>query len=95
MVVGIGIGTDLAINGAVAHGSDVIKGLLFMTMGAVIHRVGHCYGSDLGHLASPCPSHCCIGELISAFPLFSGFISKSMVMSAAYALSRRLAHCCL
>lgn len=92
MVVGIGIGTELAINGAVAHAfNDVIfKGLLFMTMGAVIHRVGHCYGSDLGHLRKSMPftSICCIvgAASISAFPLFSGFISKSMVMSgAAYA----------
>ena len=92
MVVGIGIGTELAINGAVAHAfNDVIfKGLLFMTMGAVIHRVGHCYGSDLGHLRKSMPftSICCIvgAASISAFPLFSGFISKSVVMSgAAYA----------
>ena len=89
MVVGIGIGTELAINGAVAHAfNDVIfKGLLFMTMGAVIHRVGHCNGSDLGHLRKSMPftALCCIvgAASISAFPLFSGFISKSMVMSGA------------
>ena len=89
MVVGIGIGTELAVNGAVAHAfNDVIfKGLLFMTMGAVIHRVGHCYGSDLGHLRKSMPftALCCIvgAASISAFPLFSGFISKSMVMSGA------------
>ena len=89
MVVGIGIGTELAINGAVAHAfNDVIfKGLLFMTMGAVVHRVGHCYGSDLGHLRKSMPftALCCIvgAASISAFPLFSGFVSKSMVMSGA------------
>jgi multicomponent Na+:H+ antiporter subunit D len=89
MVVGIGIGTELAVNGAVAHAfNDVIfKGLLFMTMGAVLHRVGHCNGSDLGHLRKSMPftALCCIvgAASISAFPLFSGFISKSMVMSGA------------
>ena len=39
MVVGIGIGTELAINGAVAHAfNDILfKGLLFMSMGAVLN----------------------------------------------------------
>lgn len=88
MVTGIGIGTALALNGAVAHAfSDVIfKGLLFMTMGVVLHRVGHVYGSDLGGLYKSMPKTtalCIVGALsISAFPLFSGFVSKSMVMTA-------------
>ena len=88
MVTGIGIGTALAINGAVAHAfSDVIfKGLLFMTMGAVLYRVGHVKGSDLGGLYKTMPKtavFCIVGALsISAFPLFSGFVSKSMVMTA-------------
>ena len=88
MVTGIGIGTALALNGAVAHAfSDVIfKGLLFMTMGAVLYRVGHVKGSDLGGLYKTMPKttvFCIVGALsISAFPLFSGFVSKSMVMTA-------------
>ncbi len=88
MVTGIGIGTALALNGAVAHAfSDVIfKGLLFMSMGAVLYRVGHINGSDLGGLYKSMPKTtvlCIIGALsISAFPLFSGFVSKSMVMTA-------------
>ncbi|MBD3647297.1 MAG: Na(+)/H(+) antiporter subunit D, partial [Pseudomonadales bacterium] len=50
MVCGVGIGTALAINGAVAHAfNDVIfKGLLFMAMGAVLHMTGRSNGSDLG-----------------------------------------------
>ncbi|MCZ6523472.1 MAG: proton-conducting transporter membrane subunit, partial [Alphaproteobacteria bacterium] len=42
MVTGIGIGTGLAVNGAVAHAfADVIfKGLLFMSMGAVMTMTG-------------------------------------------------------
>mgnify|MGYP003138030091 CR=1 FL=1 len=89
MVVGIGIGTSLAINGAVAHAfNDVIfKGLLFMSMGAVLHVTGRINGSDLGGLYKTMPKTtilCVIGAAsISAFPLFSGFVSKSMVMTAA------------
>lgn len=88
MVTGVGIGTALALNGAVAHAfSDVIfKGLLFMTMGVVLHRVGHVNGSGLGGLYKSMPKTtalCIVGALsISAFPLFSGFVSKSMVMTA-------------
>ncbi|WP_100642831.1 Na(+)/H(+) antiporter subunit D [Alteromonas facilis] len=88
MVCGIGIGTALALNGAVAHAfNDVIfKGLLFMTMGAVLMRVGHVKGSNLGGLYKTMPKttiFCIVGAAsISAFPLFSGFVSKSMVMAA-------------
>ncbi len=89
MVVGIGIGTQLAINGAVAHAfTDVIfKGLLFMSMGAVLTMTGRINGSELGGLYKTMPKTtvlCIIGAAsISAFPLFSGFVSKSMIMSAA------------
>ena len=89
MVVGIGIGTALAINGAVSHAfNDVIfKGLLFMTMGSVLHMTGRMNGSDLGGLYKTMPKTtllCIVGAAsISAFPLFSGFVSKSMVMFAA------------
>ncbi|MDN3637972.1 Na(+)/H(+) antiporter subunit D [Simiduia curdlanivorans] len=89
MVVGVGIGTALAINGAVSHAfNDVIfKGLLFMSMGAVLHMTGRINGSDLGGLYKTMPKTtilCIVGAAsISAFPLFSGFVSKSMVMTAA------------
>jgi len=88
MVTGIGIGTALALNGTVSHAfSHVIyKSLLFMSMGAVLYRVGHVKASDLGGLYKTMPkttTFCIVGALsISAFPLFSGFISKSMVMTA-------------
>jgi multicomponent Na+:H+ antiporter subunit D len=91
MICGIGIGTALSINGAVAHAfTDVIfKGLLFMSMGAVLHMTGRINGSELGGLYKTMPKTtilCLIGAAsISAFPLFSGFVSKSMVMSAALA----------
>jgi len=89
MVCGVGLGTALAINGAVSHAfNDVIfKGLLFMSMGAVLFRTGKIDGSELGGLYKSMPKTaalCIVGAAsISAFPLFSGFVSKSMVMVAA------------
>jgi multicomponent Na+:H+ antiporter subunit D len=89
MVVGIGLGTHLSINGAVAHAfNDVIfKGLLMMSMGAVLFRTGKINGTDLGGLYKSMPltaSFSLVGAAsISALPLFSGFVSKSMVMAAA------------
>jgi multicomponent Na+:H+ antiporter subunit D len=89
MVVGIGIGTELALNGAVAHAfADIVfKALLFMAMGAVLFRVGTAKGSELGGLYKSMPwttGFCIVGAAsISAFPLFSGFVTKSMVMAAA------------
>ena len=89
MVVGIGIGSALALNGAVSHAfNDIIfKGLLFMSMGAVLHMTGKIDGSALGGLYKSMPKTtilCIVGAAsISAFPLFSGFVSKSMVMTAA------------
>ena len=88
MVIGVGIGTSLALNGAVAHAfTDVIfKGLLMMSMGAVLHVTGRINGSELGGLYKSMPKTtilCIVGAAsISAFPLFSGFVSKSMVMTA-------------
>jgi multicomponent Na+:H+ antiporter subunit D len=56
-------------------------------MGAVLHMTGRINGSDLGGLYKSMPittTFCIVGAAsISAFPLFSGFVSKSMVMSAA------------
>ena len=88
MVCGIGVGTHLAINGAVSHAfNDVLfKGLLFMAMGAVMHMTGKTKASDLGGLYKTMPKTailCIIGALsISAVPLFNAFVSKSMIMSA-------------
>ena len=87
MVCAIGIGTALSLNGAVAHAFSHIlyKSLLFMSMGAVMYRVGHAYASDLGGLYKTMPKTtvlCIIGAAsISAVPLFSGFVAKSLVMT--------------
>jgi multicomponent Na+:H+ antiporter subunit D len=89
MVVGIGLGTELALNGAVAHAfADILfKALLFMSMGAVLLRAGTVKGSELGGLYKSMPwttGFCIVGAAsISAFPLFSGFVTKSMIMAAA------------
>ena len=89
MVVGIGIGTELALNGTVAHAFCHIlyKSLLFMSMGAVLYRTGTIKATQLGGLykSMPITTVCCIigAASIAGFPLFSGFISKSMILSAA------------
>ena len=89
MVVGIGIGTELALNGTVAHAFAHVlyKSLLFMSMGSVLYMTGKINGSDLGGLYKSMPKTtvlCIVGAAsISAFPLFSGFVSKAMIMSAA------------
>ncbi len=86
MVVGIGLGTALAINGAVSY-AFIYKGLLFMAMGAVLYRTGKVNGSDLGGLYKSMPwtaTLCIVGAAsISSFPLFAGFVAKSMVITAA------------
>jgi multicomponent Na+:H+ antiporter subunit D len=89
MVTGIGIGTHLAINGTVSHAFCHIlyKALLFMAAGSVLHMTGKIKCTDLGGLYKTMPLtavFCIIGALsISAFPLFSGFVSKSLIVSAA------------
>ncbi len=89
MVVGVGLGTEMALNGAAAHAFAHIlyKALLFMSMGAVLLRVGTVKASELGGLYKSMPwttAFCIIGAMsISAFPLFSGFVTKSMILTAA------------
>jgi multicomponent Na+:H+ antiporter subunit D len=89
MMCGIGIGTQLAINGAVSHAFCHIlyKALLFMSTGSVLYMTGKIRCTDLGGLYKTMPLtclFCMIGAAsISAFPLFSGFVSKSMIVSAS------------
>ncbi len=88
MVVGIGIGTALSLNGTTSHAFAHIlyKALLFMTMGAVLYRTGTIKATELGGLykSMPVTTVCCIiaAASISGFPFFSGFVTKSMVISA-------------
>ena len=89
MVCGVGIGTALAVNGATAHAFAHIlyKALLFMGAGAVLQMTGLRKLSDMGGLYKTMPVTLGLymigGFAISAVPLFSGFVSKSMVISAA------------
>jgi multicomponent Na+:H+ antiporter subunit D len=88
MMVGIGIGTELSINGAAAYAFAHIlyKSLLFMSMGAVLLRTGKINATDLGGLYRSMPwttLFCAIGALSISTPLTAGFVSKSMVLDAA------------
>jgi multicomponent Na+:H+ antiporter subunit D len=89
MVAGIGIGTEMALNGATAHAFTHIlyKGLLFMGAGVVIYATGNSRLSELGGLWRYMPVVVVlymVGALsISGFPLFSGFVSKSITVDAA------------
>lgn len=90
MVAAVGLGTQLAINGAVAHAFAHIlyKGLLFMGCGSVLFMTGRSKFTDLGGLWERMPwtfVFTLVGGLsISAFPLFSGFVSKSMIVQAGF-----------
>ncbi len=88
MVAGVGLGTKMAINGAVAHAFCHIlyKSLLFMGTSSVLYVTGKSKLTELGGLYKTMPRtmiYTIIGGLsISAFPLFSGFVSKSMTVTA-------------
>jgi multicomponent Na+:H+ antiporter subunit D len=90
MVVAVGIGTPLALNGAAAHAVAhiVFKTLLFMAMGAVMLRTGTTKATELGGLHRTMPYttlFCLVGAAsISALPYLAGFASKSMIMSAVH-----------
>jgi multicomponent Na+:H+ antiporter subunit D len=90
MVAGVGIGTELAINGASAHAVAHIlyKGLLFMGTGSVLYMTGKSKFTELGGLYKKMPAtmfFTIIGCLsISAAPFFAAFVSKSMIISAGF-----------
>ncbi|TBV81503.1 MAG: Na(+)/H(+) antiporter subunit D [Desulfobulbaceae bacterium] len=90
MVAGVGIGTQMAINGVCAHAFANIlnKGLLFMGVGSVLYMTGKAKFTELGGLYKKMPLalvFTLIGGLsISGFPLLSGFVSKSMIVAAGF-----------
>ncbi len=90
MVCGVGIGTQLAINGACAHAYAhiIYKALLFMGAGAVLEMTGRSKLNELGGLYKYMPLSMIFtvigGISISGFPLTSGFVSKSMIIAAAH-----------
>lgn len=94
MVTGVGLGTALAISGTAAHAFSHIlyKGLLFMATGAVLHVTGRSKLTELGGLWRGMPVTLVLYTVgafsISGVPLFSGFVSKSLVVAAAEAEHR-------
>ncbi len=89
MVCAVGIGTEMALNGAAAHAFShiIYKALLFMSAGVVLYRTGFSRCTDLGGLfrTMPFTTICAIiGALsISSFPLTSGFTTKTLISQAA------------
>jgi len=89
MIAGIGIGTEMALNGAAAHAFAhiIYKALLLMSAGSVLLMTQKRKCSDLGGLFHTMPLTMVCGTIgalaISAFPLTSGFVTKSMVSQAA------------
>jgi multicomponent Na+:H+ antiporter subunit D len=89
MVCAIGIGTEMALNGAAAHAFAhiIYKALLLMSAGTVVYRTGKHLCTDVGGLfrTMPLTAACgIIGALaISGFPLTSGFTTKTMISEAA------------
>lgn len=89
MVVGVGIGTTLALNGTVAHAfcHIIYKALLWMSAGAVLYRTGRSKCTDLGGLYNTMPWTLIFGGIgalaISAVPLTSGFTSKTLIITAS------------
>jgi multicomponent Na+:H+ antiporter subunit D len=89
MVTGIGLGTEMALNGTASHAfvHIIYKALLLMSAGSVLLMTGKRKCTDLGGLfrTMPLTTICgIVGALsISSFPLTSGFIAKSMISEAA------------
>ncbi|HHD57222.1 MAG TPA: Na(+)/H(+) antiporter subunit D [Desulfobulbaceae bacterium] len=90
MVTGVGIGTELAINGAAAHAVAHIlyKSLLFMGTGSVLYMTGTTKLTGLGGLYKKMPAtliFTIIGcQSISAAPFFAAYVSKPMIITAGY-----------
>ncbi len=89
MVTAIGIGSELALNGATAHAFAhiIYKALLLMSAGAVLYQTGERRCSHLGGLFQTMPVTAVCGIIgalaISSFPFTSGFVTKSLETSAA------------
>ncbi|MGK2944236.1 MAG: Na(+)/H(+) antiporter subunit D, partial [Desulfuromonadales bacterium] len=88
MICGIGIGTAMAISGAVAHAFShiIYKALLWMSAGAVLYMTGKSKCTDLGGLYKTMPLTMIFGTIgalaISSFPFLSGYTSKPMIIEA-------------
>ncbi len=89
MAAGVGMGTALGMSGAAVHAVCNVfqKSLLFMCMGAVLYATGKRNITEMGGLAKKMPlTFLCFfaaAFAISGVPLFNGFVSKSLTVSAA------------
>lgn len=88
MVMAVGIGSETALNGAAGHAFAHIlyKGLLLMSAGSVLYMTGKNRCSDLGGLfrTMPVTAFAAVvgGLAISAFPLTSSYMPKSLMSEA-------------
>ncbi len=91
MVIGIGVGSATALNGAVGYAfcNIIFESLLFMALGAAMYRTGTSQATELGGLYRQMPLTmvlCIIGALsISAFPFTAGFVTKGLIIEGAAA----------
>ncbi|MFC4249420.1 Na(+)/H(+) antiporter subunit D [Natribaculum luteum] len=89
MVAGVGIGSTLAVAGAMGHlfNNVLFKSLLFMAVGVIIYRTGENDLYELGGLWREMPLTAVgfgLGAFsITAIPGFNGYVSKGMVIDAA------------
>ncbi len=94
MVAGVGMGTEMGLNGAASHAlcHIIYNALLYMGAGCVLVVAGTTKFDKLGGLYKYMPIAFWLymigGFSISGFPLFNGFISKTMTIEAAELIQR-------
>lgn len=92
MTLGISLATPLGLSAGILHmfNHALMKGLLFMTMGAVSYRVGSVYLSDFRGLGRRMPwtmaAFVCGGLSLMGVPLTAGFISKWYLVQSTLAI---------
>lgn len=103
MVCGVGLGSYMAMNGSVAHAfcNILYKALLFMAVGSVIfatdrEKISELTGTELYRKIPLTLYFYMIGALsISGVPLFTGFVSKPIIIYASGELHRPLVNALL
>ena len=94
MVAGVGIGTEMGLNGAASHAlcHIIYNALLYMGAGCALVVVGTAKFNRLGGLYKYMPISFWLymvgGFSISGVPLFNGFISKTMTIEASELIQR-------
>jgi multicomponent Na+:H+ antiporter subunit D len=94
MVAGVGMGTEMGLNGAASHAlcHIIYNALLYMGAGCALVVVGTAKFNELGGLYKYMPIAFWLymigGFSISGFPLFNGFVSKTMTIEAAEFIQR-------